>query len=63
MTVSITLPLLRPALLFVLVTSIISVMQIFTEVYVMTGGHVHASRVMAMYIYERGIRYLEMGYT
>lgn len=64
MTVSITLPLLRPAFLFVLVTSIISVMQIFTEVYVMTGGGpVHASRVMAMYIYERGIRYLEMGYA
>ena len=64
MTKNITLPLLRPAFTFVLVTSVIGTLQIFTQVYVMTsGGPVHASRVLAMYIYERGIRYLEMGYA
>ncbi len=64
MTWNITLPLLRPAFMFVLITSFIGTLQIFTQVYVMTGGGpVHASRVLALYIYERGIKYLEMGYA
>lgn len=63
-TTKITFPLLRPAFVFALITSMIGSLQIFTEVYVMTeGGPVHASRVMSLYIYERGIRFLEMGYA
>ncbi len=60
----ITFPLLGPSFLFVMIMSCIGVFQIFTQIFVMTdGGPVHASRVLALYIYERGITYIEMGYA
>lgn len=60
---NITLPLLKPTTIFVLVTGVIGAFQVFTEVYIMTGGGpVHATRVVALHIYEQSIKLLKMGY-
>lgn len=63
----ITLPLLRPILLYVLVTSTISAYNVFTQVYVMTLGSQaapgRAVRVLVFDIYENGFRYFRMGYA
>lgn len=60
----ITLPLLRPILLFILITSTITAAQVFTPAYAMTrGGPVGATRVVGLLIYQTGFEYLKMGYA
>ncbi|MHB0875793.1 MAG: carbohydrate ABC transporter permease [Anaerolineae bacterium] len=60
----ITLPLLRPVLLFVLITQTIAAAQVFTPAYAMTrGGPVGATRVVSLLIYQTGFEYLKMGYA
>ncbi|MBI1774499.1 MAG: sugar ABC transporter permease [Proteobacteria bacterium] len=63
----ITLPLLRPILLFVVVTSTINAFTVFTQVYVMTLGSQaapgQAVRVIALDIYYNAFQYLHMGYA
>jgi multiple sugar transport system permease protein len=60
----ITLPLLRPAMLLVAVTSLSDSFQVFTPVWLMTrGGPAGASRVLTVYIYENAFVYLKMGYA
>ncbi len=59
-----TLPLLRPVLLFVLITQTLAASQVFTPAYAMTGGGpVGATRVLSLYIYQTGFVYLKMGYA
>lgn len=59
---NITLPLLKPTTLFVVVTSLIGSFQVFTQVYVMTGGGPGtSSRTLVMHIYETGFKFFEMG--
>ena len=59
---SITLPLLRPAILFALVLTTISAFVVFGQVLIMTaGGPGRASEVLALYMYRHGFEFLEMG--
>lgn len=61
---SITLPLLRPVLAFVLITHIIGSFQIFDTIAVTTGGGpVKASQVLYWYIYEFAFVRFNMGYA
>jgi multiple sugar transport system permease protein len=61
---NITLPLLRPVLVFVLVTSIIGSFQIFDTIAITTrGGPVDATRVIYWYIYEYAFNRFNMGYA
>jgi multiple sugar transport system permease protein len=58
----IVLPLLQPTTLFMVVTSMIGGFQVFTEVWLMSGGGPGtASRVLVLEIYDQGFRYFEMG--
>lgn len=60
----VTLPLLSPTTFFVLVVSIISSLQVFDQVFVMTNGGPYRSTVTASYfIYETGFKLLNMGYA
>jgi multiple sugar transport system permease protein len=60
----ITLPLLRPVLVFVLVTSVTGALQIFDTVAVTTkGGPEDATRVVVVYIVQNAFGYLKMGYA
>jgi multiple sugar transport system permease protein len=63
----ITLPLLRPILLYVLVTSSISSFNVFAQVYVMTVGSQtapgNALRVLVYDIYTNAFQFLHMGYA
>ena len=61
---NITLPLLRPTLVFVLVTSIIGSFQIFDTIAVTTlGGPVNSTRSIVWYIYESSFEFYRMGYA
>jgi multiple sugar transport system permease protein len=61
---SITLPLLRPVLVFVLVTTIIGSFQIFDTIAVTTkGGPIDATQVITWYIYEYAFNRFQMGYA
>jgi multiple sugar transport system permease protein len=54
---SITLPLLRPILLYVVVIHIIGSFQIFGQVFVMTnGGPADATRTVVQHLYETGFK-------
>ena len=58
----VTLPLLRPVLLVVLVTGVISGFQVFTLVYLMTeGGPLHATDVIVYRIYQTAWEFLRFG--
>ena len=58
----ITLPLLRPTMLFVLVMLVIGAFKVFTPVYMMTrGGPGGDTRVLSMYLYETAFAGYHMG--
>jgi multiple sugar transport system permease protein len=60
----ITLPLLRPVLAFVLVTSIVGSFQVFDVIAVATaGGPAESTRVILWYIYENAFQFNKMGYA
>jgi multiple sugar transport system permease protein len=63
----ITLPLLKPILLYVIVTSTINAYNVFTQVYVMTLGSQSAPsqavRVLVLDIYQNAFQYFRMGYA
>ncbi len=60
----ITLPLLSPTAFFAVVTSIIGASQVFDNSWVLTrGGPNDATRLIALYIYEKGFKAFDMGYA
>ncbi len=66
----VTLPLLRPTLLFVTIMSMINSFQVFEQVYIMTsgtgkgvGGVLDCALSLVAYLYERGFQRFEMGYA
>jgi len=65
--VHITLPLMRPMLLFNVVIATIFSYNVFAQVYVMTegpqGSPSNPVRVIVLDMYENGFRYLKMGYA
>ena len=62
--VKITLPLLRPILLYRVVTSVIGLLQTFAPFYLITGGGPgHTTRVAALYMYSMGFKKLNFGYA
>ncbi len=60
----VTVPLLRPTLLFVCVMTMLSSFQVFGVIEVMTsGGPNHQTRVLMLDIYENAFRYQRMGWA
>ncbi len=60
----ITLPLLRPTSIFVLITTTISALQVFDQVYVLTrGGPANATQVSVYYIYLQAFQLTHIGYS
>lgn len=60
----VTLPGLRPALLFATVISVIASLQLFDQVYVMTGGGpLFGTETLVTYLYNRGFVLFDMGYA
>lgn len=66
----ITVPLLRPTLLFVIIMSVINSFQVFEQVYIMTGGIgegvggvLDCALSLVAYLYEKGFQGFEMGYA
>jgi multiple sugar transport system permease protein len=60
----ITLPLLRPTLLFVLIVNTIRSLQIFAEVFVMTrGGPLGRTTTVVYYLYEEAFSRFHLGYA
>jgi multiple sugar transport system permease protein len=58
----VTLPLLRPTLVFVTVLNTVGFFQIFAEPYVMTrGGPLNATMSIALLMYQQGFRWWNMG--
>ncbi len=62
--IHITLPLLRPTLLFVIVVNTVRSLQIFAEVFVMTrGGPLHSTSTVVYYLYEQAFYRFDLGYA
>jgi multiple sugar transport system permease protein len=60
----ITIPMLRPTVLFLLVIGIIGSFQVFTQIFIMTnGGPVERTTTMVFYIYQSGFKFYEFGYA
>jgi len=62
--IHITIPLLRYAIFFVTVTTLIGWLQFFEEPFIMTkGGPLDGTVSMALFIYQRGFQFSEFGYA
>jgi multiple sugar transport system permease protein len=62
--VSITLPMISPAILFVLIIGVIGSFQTFTSAYVMTGGGpANSTMFYLLYLYKNAFNWFEMGYA
>lgn len=60
----ITLPLLKPYVMFCSIISTIAALNVFTEIYVMTGGGpYHATETMGVLIYKKAFENLNFGYS
>ena len=60
----VTLPLLRPTVLFLVVITTIGYLQLFEEPFVMTeGGPVDQTLSISMYMYQQGFDFFNQGYA
>ena len=61
----VTVPILRPILLFAFVLSVIGTMQLFTEPFLITngGGPGNATLTLGVYLYQQGFRSFNFGYA
>ena len=60
----VTLPLLRPTLLFTLILSLIGTLTLFTEPQLITaGGPGNATMTLGTYLYQQGFRSFNFGYA
>nr|WP_236071818.1 sugar ABC transporter permease [Streptomyces polyasparticus] len=66
---SITVPMIRPAVIFTLIVSTIAGMQLFTEplmfgqgAYAISGGSLRQFQTVAMYMFEKAFRDFDYGY-
>ncbi len=60
--ISITMPLLKPVMLFIIVINTIKSFQVFVEIFVMTRGR-YGSSTAVYFIYETGLNRFEFGYA
>lgn len=61
--VAVTLPLIRPVLLFVAVIQLIGAFQVFGQTFIITrGGPEQSTRVLVQYIYETAFNMYRLGY-
>ena len=60
----VTLPLLRPAILFLAIITSSGYLQLFEEPFVMTGGGpLNSTLSVSMYVYQQGFSFLNLGYA
>jgi len=67
---NVTVPMLRPTLVFVVVMSMITSFQVFDQVYIMTGGTgegiggvLDSGLTLVAYLYDQGFAKFRMGYA
>jgi ABC-type sugar transport system permease subunit len=60
----ITFPLLSPTTLFIIVTTLLTMLQNFETVYIMTqGGPVNSTNMLVLYLYQNAFQFFEAGYA
>jgi len=60
----ITIPLMRPVILFVVISAINGSYQIFAQPYLLTGGGPRDQSIsIVMYLYNTGFSYFNLGYA
>ena len=60
----ITIPLLKPYIMFCSIMSSIAALNVFGEIFAMTkGGPNHATETMALFIYNKAFEYFRFGYS
>ncbi|MGE5796919.1 MAG: carbohydrate ABC transporter permease [Ignavibacteria bacterium] len=61
---NVTVPMVRPAIFFVVTLGMIGCFQVFDQIYVMSsGGPANATTTMSYFIYQNAFKYFRMGYA
>lgn len=61
---NVTIPMISPTVFFNLTMGVIGSFQVFTSSFVMTqGGPAYSTLFYVLYIYQKGFKYLQMGYA
>ena len=62
--IHVTLPLLRPVILFNVITGMIGIFQTFAQSFIMTdGGPANSTLFYSLYLYQNAFSYFRMGYA
>ena len=60
----VTLPMMTPTIYFNLIIGVIQAFQAFAAVFILTrGGPANETLIYVVYLYRRGVEYIEMGYA
>jgi multiple sugar transport system permease protein len=60
----VTLPMMTPTIYFNLIIGVIQSFQAFAAVFILTrGGPANETLIYVVYLYRRGVEYIEMGYA
>ena len=57
----VTLPMLSPIVLFNLITGIIAALQVFAQVFIITGGHNSGATMIVPAVYQNAFNFYQMG--
>jgi len=57
----ITLPMLSPIILFNLITGVIAALQVFAQVFIITGGHNPGAQMIVPAVYQNAFTFYQMG--
>jgi len=57
----VTLPMLSPIVLFNLITGIIAALQVFAQVFIITGGHNSGATMVVPAVYQNAFEFYQMG--
>jgi len=60
---SITIPMLSPIILFNVVTGVIAALQVFAQVFIITGGHNPGADMIVPLVYQNAFLFNRMGYA
>lgn len=59
----VTLPMLSPIVLFNLIQGVIASLQVFTQVYIVTGGKNYGALMMVPFLYQNAFEFSRMGFA
>lgn len=60
---NVTIPLLAPTTFFVMITTVVTTLQVFEDIFIVMPSQNNATLTMVLYLYQKGFQRFEQGYA